>query len=76
MQTINEAITMGTYTISVNERTVRGKALMEYLKALGVLVKKADTTRSKSLLSSKRDVLEGKVEKFASSDELFASLGI
>ena len=68
MQTIDEAITMGTYTISVNERTVRGKALMEYLKALGVLVKKADTTRSKSLASSKRDVLEGKVEKFASSD--------
>ena len=67
---------MAIYTISVNERTVRGKALMEYLKALGVLVKKADTTRSKSLASSKRDVLEGKVEKFSSSDELFASLGI
>ena len=31
---------MATYTITLNERTARGKALMEYLKALGVLMHK------------------------------------
>lgn len=43
---------MATYTISVNERTNSGKALVAYLRQLGVLVdkvlvprKKADPTR-------------------------------
>ena len=43
---------MATYTISVNERTNSGKALMAYLQQSGVLVdkvlvprKKADPTR-------------------------------
>ena len=31
---------MATYTITLNERTAKGKALMEYLQALGVLVKR------------------------------------
>ncbi len=31
---------MATYTITLNERSARGKALVEYLKALGVLVHK------------------------------------
>ena len=31
---------MATYTITLNERSARGKALMEYLKALGVLMHK------------------------------------
>lgn len=31
---------MATYTITVNERTTSGKALMGYLQALGVLVQK------------------------------------
>ena len=31
---------MATYTITLNERSVKGKALMEYLKALGVLMHK------------------------------------
>ncbi len=31
-------MTMATYTITVNERTSWGKALMNYLHALGVIV--------------------------------------
>ena len=31
---------MATYTITLNERTSSGKALMEYLQALGVLMHK------------------------------------
>lgn len=31
---------MATYTITLNERTAKGKALIEYLQALGVLMHK------------------------------------
>ena len=31
---------MATYTITLNERTTSGKALMDYLQALGVLIQK------------------------------------
>lgn len=31
---------MATYTITLNERTTRGRALMQYLQALGVLMHK------------------------------------
>lgn len=31
---------MATYAITINERTTNGKALMAYLQALGVLIKK------------------------------------
>jgi hypothetical protein len=37
---------MATYTITWNERTARGKALMEYLQALGVLMHKVSPKRS------------------------------
>lgn len=31
---------MATYAITLNERSAKGKALMEYLQALGVLISK------------------------------------
>ncbi len=37
---------MATYTITLNERSARGKALMEYLKALGVLMHKDEGHRA------------------------------
>ena len=43
---------MATYTITLNERSAKGKALMEYLKALGVMHKvspKSATTIEKRL---------------------------
>lgn len=68
---------MATYAITLNERTTSGKALMAYLQALGVLVKKITPTKSKgSFLRSQEDKLAGRVEKFDSSEEMFKSLGI
>ena len=37
---------MATSTITLNERTVRGKALVEYLQALGVLMHKVSPKKS------------------------------
>ena len=67
---------MATYTITVNERTNSGKALMEYLKALGVLVKKVPSKAKSSYQRSQEDKLTGRVETFSSSEEMFKSLGI
>lgn len=67
---------MATYTITLNERTASGKALMAYLKALGVLVQKVSPNAKGSYLRSQEDIKAGRVEKFASSDKMFDSLGI
>ncbi len=67
---------MATYTITFNERTASGKALMAYLKALGVLVQKVSPKSKSSYIRSQEDKLAGRVEKFSSSEEMFDSLGI
>lgn len=67
---------MATYTITLNERTTSGKALIRYLQALGVLVKKVNPTKKSSYERSQDDIREGRVEKFDSADEMFKSLGI
>ena len=67
---------MATYTITLNERSAKGKALMEYLQALGVLVKKVSPKAKSSYQRSQEDKQAGRVEKFSSSEEMFKSLGI
>ncbi len=67
---------MATYTITLDERSAQGKALMCYLKALGVLVQKVTPKSKSSFSKSQEDKLAGRVEKFSSSDEMFDSLGI
>lgn len=67
---------MATYTITLNERTSSGKALMAYLEALGVLISKVTPKKKSSYLRSQEDKLAGRVEKFSSSEEMFESLGI
>ena len=67
---------MATYTITLNERSARGKALMEYLKALGVLIHKVSPKEKTSYQRSQEDKLAGRIEKFSSSEEMFKSLGI
>lgn len=67
---------MATYTITLNERTSSGKALMEYLQALGVLITKVTPKKKSSYVRSKEDKLAGRIEKFSSSEEMFKSLGI
>ena len=67
---------MATYTITLNDRTASGKALMAYLEALGVLVRKVSPKAKSSYLRSQEDKIAGRVETFSSSDEMFDSLGI
>lgn len=67
---------MATYTITLNERTANGKALMAYLQALGVLVQKVTPTKKSSYERSQEDIREGRIETFSSADEMFESLGI
>ena len=67
---------MATYTITLNERTASGKALMAYLQALGVLVQKVTPTKKNSYERSQEDIREGRIETFSSADEMFESLGI
>ena len=72
-------ISMATYTITINERTASGKALMAYLKALGVLIEKVTKVTPKAKSSyerSQEDIRKGRIEKFSSSEEMFDSLGI
>ncbi len=76
MQQTNKSLMMATYTITLNERTASGKALMAYLKALGVLVQKVSPKSQSSYVRSQEDKLAGRVEKFSSSEEMFESLGI
>lgn len=67
---------MATYTITLNERTTSGKALMAYLQALGVLVHKVSPKSKSSYMRSQEDKLAGRIEEFSSSEEMFKSLGI
>ncbi len=67
---------MATYTITLNDRTASGKALMAYLQALGVLVRKVSPNAKSSYLRSQEDKIAGRIETFESSDEMFESLGI
>ncbi|MBQ3324105.1 MAG: hypothetical protein IJG81_04605 [Muribaculaceae bacterium] len=67
---------MATYTITLNERTSSGKALMAYLKALGVLINKVPTKSKSSYIRSQEDKRAGRVETFSSPQEMFESLGI
>ena len=67
---------MATYTITLNERTASVKVLMAYLQALGVVIKKVTPAKKNSFERSQEDIREGRVEKFASSEEMFQSLGI
>ena len=70
---------MATYTIKLNERTARDRALISYLQALGIVITKISPKKTKtksSYIRSEEDKRLGRVESFSSSEELFQSLGI
>ena len=67
---------MATYAITLNERSTSGKALITYLNSLGVLLQKISPKAKSSFLRSQGDKRAGRIEKFASSEEMFNSLGI
>ena len=49
---------------------------MAYLQALGVLIEKVKPAKKSSYERSQEDIHEGHIEEFASSEEMFKSLGI
>ena len=67
---------MATYAITLNERSAKGKALIEYLQALGVVISKVTPKAKSSYVLSQEDKQAGRVESFSSSEEMFKSLGI
>lgn len=67
---------MATYTITLNERSARGRALVSYLKDIGVLIEKIAPKAKSSYKRSQEDKKAGRIEKFSSSEEMFNSLGI
>ena len=66
---------MATYAITLNERSAKGKALIEYLQALGVVISKVTPKAKSSYVRSQEDKQAGRVESFSSSEEMFKSLG-
>ena len=69
---------MATYALTINERSINGKALLEYLEALKLdlqLIPKVRIRKS-SYQRSMDDIKHGRIEKFASADEMCNALGI
>lgn len=69
---------MATYTLTINERSTQGKALLAYLEALKINIRPATkaTCGKGSLERSIEDIKHGRVETFSSADDMFKSLGI
>ena len=69
---------MATYALTINERSNSGKALLEYLEALKLdlqIIPKVRLRKS-SYERSMDDIKHGRIELFASSDDMCKSLGI
>ena len=69
---------MATYAMTINERSNAGQALLAYLSALKVDLHRMPTIRLRksSYERSMDDIKHGRIEKFASADDMCKSLGI
>ncbi|MBP5365535.1 MAG: hypothetical protein J6Y82_06390 [Bacteroidales bacterium] len=67
---------MSIFSITLNENTKKGKALLSYLKAIGIIVQEVPKTDKSKYVSSQADKRKGRVEKFDTPDELFNFLNI
>lgn len=70
---------MATYAININERTIWGRGLVQYLQSIPVnltLTTPARHKRQTSLERALNEVKRGEVETFSSAEEMFKSLGI
>ena len=69
---------MATYSMEINERSAHGKALIAYLEALQVNLQRLPNIRLRksSYERSMDDIKHGRIETFASADEMCKSLGI
>ena len=69
---------MATYSMTINERSNAGQALLAYLSALKIDLQRMPTIRLRkgSYERSMEDIKHGRIEKFSSADEMCKSLGI
>ena len=69
---------MATYSLTINERSTQGQALLAYLRALKVDLQRLPNIRLRksSYERSMEDIRHGRIETFASADEMCESLGI
>ena len=78
---------MATYAITLNERSAKGKALIEYLQVLGVLVSKItpkvvtkpkeyDITKTAGYREAMDDVKNGRVYHYDSLKDFYKEMGL
>lgn len=74
---INDYI-MATYTLTINERSAQGKALLAYLETLRVNIQRTPKVirRKTDIELAEEDIKLGRVTSYDSVDDLFQELGI
>lgn len=69
---------MATYTLTINERSAQGKALLAYLETLRVNIHRTPKVirRKTDIELAEEDIKLGRVTSYDSVDDLFQELGI
>lgn len=67
---------MATITLSYDGRNKLAKSVVEFLRSLDVFTITEQSTEKGSYQLSQEDIKAGRVETFASADDMFQSLGI
>ena len=73
---ILKQITMATMTISYDGRNKVARSVVDFIRSLDVFTVSEQPTTKGSYQLSQEDIRAGRVETFASSSEMFQSLGI
>ena len=67
---------MATMTISYDERSKLARSVVDFIRSLDVFTITEQPAAKGSYQLSQEDIRAGRVETFASSNEMFKSLGI
>ena len=67
---------MATMTISYDGRNKVARSVVDFIRSLDVFTINEQSTTKGSYQLSQEDIRAGRVETFASSNEMFQSLGI
>ena len=65
---------MTFYTIQLDERTVAGQSLFQYLDSLGVIIEKLKPQHKSGLDKALDDVKQGRVYHAASTSDMFSQI--
>jgi len=65
---------MSAYAIQINERTLAGQSLLEYLTSLGVIIEQLKPRRKSGLDEALEDVKKGRVYHAANVDDMFTQI--